>query len=130
MPASLRASRPSALVDAAAAPASAACPGLTLALIIAINTGFAAILSIEDSRPFWHPLITAQSLGLSIAYVVNAASPWDKTHPVWRLAAAVAIGTVIGFACWCLIKGPVIATSQATRIAELIATGIPRAGPW
>jgi hypothetical protein len=47
----------------------------TMALIIAINFGYAAIVSIEDSRPFWHPLITAQSMGLSIAYVVNAVSP-------------------------------------------------------
>ena len=39
----------------------------TFVLILAINTGYAAILSIEDVRPFWHPFVTAQSFGLSIA---------------------------------------------------------------
>jgi hypothetical protein len=34
-------------------------PWRTLALILAINVGIAAILSIEDTRPFWHPFITA-----------------------------------------------------------------------
>jgi hypothetical protein len=91
---------------------------LTFGLIIAINTGFAAILSIEDPRPFWHPLITAQSLGLSIAYVVNAISPWDKTHPVWRLVLAVAIGTLIGFSLLVLIKGPLLHQPGYT-VAEL-----------
>ena len=51
---------------------------LTILLIVAINTGFAAIMSIEDPRPFWHPLITAQCFGLAIAYAVNVASPWDE----------------------------------------------------
>ncbi|HET9763958.1 MAG TPA: hypothetical protein VFR50_10595, partial [Casimicrobiaceae bacterium] len=36
-----------------------------IALIIAINTGYAGMMSIEDTRPFWHPFITAQCLGLS-----------------------------------------------------------------
>jgi signal transduction histidine kinase len=77
----------------------------SFALILAINTGFAAILSIEDPRPFWHPFISAQCFGLSIAFVVNAVSPWDKTHPVWRLVFAVTIGTTIGMALLILIKG-------------------------
>jgi hypothetical protein len=91
----------------------------TVALIIAINTGYAAIMSIEDSRPFWHPLITCQSMGLSIAYVVNTVSPWDKTHPVWRLALAVAIGTLIGFSLLVLIKGPLL-HQQGYTLAELV----------
>jgi LytS/YehU family sensor histidine kinase len=77
----------------------------SFALILAVNTGFAAILSIEDPRSFWHPFITAQCFGLPIAYAVNAASPWAKTHPVWRLACAVAIGTSVGFVLLMLIKG-------------------------
>ncbi len=92
---------------------------LTLVLIIAINCGYAAILSVEDSRPFWHPLITAQSIGLSIAYVVNAASPWDKTHPVWRLVPAVIVGTLIGFSLLVLIKGPLLHQPGYT-LAELV----------
>jgi hypothetical protein len=78
-------------------------------LIVAINTGVAAILSLDDARPFWHPFISAQSFGLSIAYAVNAASPWDKPRPVWRLIVAVAIGTAIGVALLIAIKGYVIA---------------------
>src|SRR5213592_1708877 len=46
----------------------------TLALILAINTAVAAILYIEETRAFWHPFVTAQCFGLSIAYMVNAAS--------------------------------------------------------
>ncbi len=76
----------------------------TFALILAINTGYAASLSIDDVRPFWHPFVTAQSFGLSIAFVVNSFSPWDKTHPVWRLVGAVAIGSVLGMALVILIK--------------------------
>ena len=77
----------------------------TLALILAINTGFAAILKIEDPRPFWHPLISAQCFGLSIAFAVNALSPWEKTHPVWRLVFAVCLGTIAGMALVILLKG-------------------------
>jgi len=76
----------------------------TLALILCINTGYAAILYIEETRPFWHPFVTAQCMGLSIAYAVNAASPWEKTHPVWRLSLAVAIGSCVGLALIILIK--------------------------
>jgi len=76
----------------------------TILLIIAINTGVAAIMSIEDPRPFWHPFVSAQCFGLAIAYAVNAASPWEKTRPVWRLALAVAIGTALGYALVVFIK--------------------------
>jgi hypothetical protein len=80
----------------------------TVALILAINTGVAAILYIEETRPFWHPFITAQCFGLSIAYAVNAAAPWDKARPIWRLIAAVAIGTAVGLVLLVAIKGYVI----------------------
>ena len=33
---------------------------LTLLLIAAINTGIALVLWIDDTRPFWHPLVTVQ----------------------------------------------------------------------
>jgi signal transduction histidine kinase len=85
----------------------------TLALILAINTGFAALLFIDDTRPFWHPFITAQCFGLSIAYAVNAASPWEKTHPIWRLVFAVAIGAVAGCALMILVKGYSLADMRA-----------------
>jgi sensor histidine kinase YesM len=78
---------------------------LTLLLIAAINTGFAAILWIEDTRPFWHPLVSAQCFGFAIAYCVNVASPWEKRWPVARLIAAVAVGTVVGMLLVILVKG-------------------------
>ncbi len=92
----------------------------TVALILAINTGFAAILYIEETRPFWHPFITAQCFGLAIAYAVNAASPWEKTHPVWRLALAVAIGTATGYALVVLVKGYVLALNGYS-LRELVS---------
>jgi Histidine kinase/Histidine kinase-, DNA gyrase B-, and HSP90-like ATPase len=73
--------------------------------VLAINTGAAAMLSIEDARPFWHPFITAQTMGLMIAYAVNVAQPWTKSHPVWRLACAVALGSLIGVTLVVFIKG-------------------------
>ena len=79
-----------------------------VALIIAINTGYAAMMSIEDTRPFWHPFITAQCFGLSIAYFVNAAAPWYKPRPVLRLALAVAMGTALGYFLVFLVKGTII----------------------
>jgi sensor histidine kinase YesM len=78
---------------------------LTILLLAAINTGIAAVLWIEDTRPFWHPLVTVQLTGFSIAYCVNVAWPWDKSRPILRLAIAVAIGSFIGLALTILAKG-------------------------
>jgi sensor histidine kinase YesM len=77
----------------------------TLLLLAAINTGIAAVLWVDDARPFWHPLLTVQLYGFSIAYCVNAASPWEKRRPILRLAIAVAIGTLIGVTLTILVKG-------------------------
>src|SRR5207237_5592970 len=96
----------------------------TFALILAVNTGFAAILSIEDPRPFWHPFITAQCFGLSIAYAVNAISPWEKTHPVWRLVLAVALGSIVGMALVILIKGYGLGV-RGYRLVEVAAEPHP-----
>ena len=80
----------------------------SVGLILAINTGFAGILSIEDVRPFWHPFITAQAFGLAIAYCVRVAAPWGSAHPVRRLIGAVAAGTLIGVVLIIAIKGYII----------------------
>ncbi|MGH8850822.1 MAG: sensor histidine kinase [Casimicrobiaceae bacterium] len=80
----------------------------SVALILAINFGFAAILWIDDPRPFWHPLITAQCFGLSIAWAVNGARPWERGHPIWRLVGAVAIGTLLGFVLLLAVKIPLL----------------------
>ncbi|MEO5764771.1 MAG: histidine kinase [Casimicrobiaceae bacterium] len=77
----------------------------TILLIAAINTGIAGVLWIDDPRPFWHPLVTVQIYGFSIAYCVNVAQPWDKDSPIIRLALAAAVGAVIGVALVILVKG-------------------------
>ena len=77
----------------------------TVLLLAAINAGIAAVLWIDDPRPFWHPLLTVQLYGFSIAYCVNVAAPWSKPSPILRLAIAVAIGTCIGFTLTILVKG-------------------------
>ena len=80
----------------------------TVLLLLAINTGVAVLLSIEDPRPFWHPFMSAQVFGLTIAYVVNAAKPWGKTRPVLRLMCAVGIGTLLAIVILVAGKGYVI----------------------
>ncbi|MFO1310828.1 MAG: histidine kinase [Burkholderiales bacterium] len=77
----------------------------TVLLLAAINAGIAAVLWIDDARPFWQPLLTVQLYGFSIAYCVNAAAPWGKPSPILRLAIAVAIGTCIGVTLTILVKG-------------------------
>jgi sensor histidine kinase YesM len=77
----------------------------TVLLIAAINTGIAGLLWIEDTRPFWHPLVSAQCFGFAIAYCVNVASPWEKTWPVARLMGAVAAGTALGMLLVMAVKG-------------------------
>ena len=89
----------------------------TFLLIVAVNTGIAAIMSIEDPRPFWHPLVSTQCMGLAIAYAVNAASPWERPRPVWRLVWAVAIGAAIGFMLILLIKGAILRLDGYTPAA-------------
>jgi len=73
-------------------------------LIAAISTGIAAVLWIDDPRPFWHPWITCQIYGFCIAYCVNVARPWLSPRPILRLAIAVAIGAIIGHALMVPIK--------------------------
>src|SRR5215470_2919390 len=79
-----------------------------LALILAINTGIAGLLFIEETRPFWHPFISAQSIGLSIAFAVRLVAPWRRTYPIWRLVGAVFAGTVVGLLILVAIKGYII----------------------
>ena len=74
-------------------------------LIVLVNTGFAAVFWIEDPRPFWHPLVSAQCDGLAIAYCVNAAGPWASNSPLRRLAVAVVIGAAIGIVLTIVLKG-------------------------
>ena len=77
----------------------------TLLLIAAINTGIALVLWIDDARPFWHPLLTVQLYGFSIAYCVNVAAPWDHPTPLRRLVVASLVGALIGVVLVILLKG-------------------------
>ena len=81
------------------------CKWQTVLLLAAISTGIATILWVDDTRPFWQPLLTAQLYGFAIAYCVNAVSPWEKSRPVLRLVAAVAVGTLLGGTLTILVKG-------------------------
>ena len=78
---------------------------ITIALIAAINTGIAGVLWIDDMRPFWHPFVSVQIQGFSIAYCVNVARPWDSDHPLRRLIVAVCIGSIVGIVLVILVKG-------------------------
>jgi len=77
----------------------------TLLLIAAINTSIALILWIDDTRAFWHPLLTVQLYGFSIAYCVNVAAPWDHDNPLRRLVLASIVGAVIGVVLVIVFKG-------------------------
>jgi sensor histidine kinase YesM len=76
----------------------------TLLLIVAINTGIACVLWIDDPRPFWHPLVTAQCYGLAIAYCVNVAKPWDRQKPIRTLMLSIAAGALIGVVLVIVLK--------------------------
>ena len=71
------------------------------------------MLWIDDPRPFWHPLVTVQIYGFTIAYCVNVAQPWDKDSPIIRLACAAAVGALIGVLLVILVKG-----YSATHVRE------------
>src|SRR5438093_9861656 len=85
----------------------------TLLLILAINTGIALVLWIDDTRPFWHPLLTVQLYGLAIAYCVNVAAPWDHDKPLRRLAIAAAAGSLIGVVLVIVVNGYPLAAVRA-----------------
>lgn len=95
-----------------------------LGLIVAINTGVALLLFTEETRAFWHPFISAQSVGLSIAYAVNAAQPWESPHPLRRLIGAVAAGTVVGMLLLLSIKGYIVGDPEY-RLGDLHGHGAP-----
>jgi len=73
-------------------------------LVAAVNAAIALALWTEDPRPYWHPFITAQCFGFVIAYCVRVASPWDHPTPIRRIAAAVAVGAVLGMVLATVVK--------------------------
>lgn len=79
----------------------------TLLLIVAIDTGVALLLwsGERDGRPFWQPLVTTQLTGLSIAYCLNVAAPWNHDTPLRRVTIATLVGSLIGLALVIVVKG-------------------------
>jgi sensor histidine kinase YesM len=79
----------------------------TLLLILAIDTGVALVLWIDEhnTRSFWQPFLTVQLNGLAIAYCVNVAAPWDHDTPLRRLAIATLAGSLIGLVLVIVVKG-------------------------
>ena len=92
-------------------------------IIVLVCTSIAGVYWIEDPRPFWHPLVTVQAYGLSIAYCVNASQPWDSPRPLVKLMIAVAIGALMGCALTILLKGytpAYVMDKQKTFILNLV----------
>jgi signal transduction histidine kinase len=77
----------------------------SILLIACINTAIALVLWQEDARAFWHPLLTVQLYGFSIAYCVNAAQPWRHARGLRWLIGAAAVGALIGVALVIAVKG-------------------------
>ena len=65
----------------------------TLLLVLAINTGIAAVLWIDDTRPFWHPLMTVQTHRLLDRLLrQRRAAVGPRATPCGAWPCAVAIG--------------------------------------
>ncbi len=75
-----------------------------LFLIAAMNTAIALLVWVEDPRPFWHPFVSVQLSGFAVAYCVNVAAPWNKRHPIPRLALAVAVGSLLALVLIVIVK--------------------------
>lgn len=78
---------------------------MTLLSIVAIDTGIAILLWINEHQPFWHPFVSVQLHGLAMAYCVNAAAPWERDQPLRRLAAATLVGALVGLLLVIVVKG-------------------------
>jgi sensor histidine kinase YesM len=76
----------------------------SILLIAAVNSGIAGITSIDDPRPFWHPFVSTQCLGFSVAYFVNLFSPWTKRRAILNLLVAVCLGAATGTLLIILVK--------------------------
>ena len=99
-----------AMTDLVARAAAALRAGLrfnltTLGLILAIDTGIALLLWInEDQQPFWQPFVSVQLHGLAMAYCINVAAPWDHDRPLRRVTIATLVGALIGLLLVIVVK--------------------------
>jgi sensor histidine kinase YesM len=76
----------------------------TLGLIFAIDTGIALLLWINEHQPFWQPFVSVQVHGLTMAYCINVAAPWDHDRPLPRLLIATLVGAFIGLVLVIVVK--------------------------
>jgi sensor histidine kinase YesM len=100
---------------------------LSIFLVAALNTGIALALWIDDPRPFWHPFVTVQLYGFSIAYCVNVVSPWDRPRAFRRLLGAVAVGALIGVLLVIVAKGydrAYVASHASIFVGNVVASMI------
>lgn len=77
---------------------------MALLSIVAIDTGIALLLWLQEHRAFWQQFVSAQLHGLAIAYCVNAARPWESDRPLRRLVAATLVGALAGLLLVIVVK--------------------------
>ena len=70
---------------------------MALLSIVAIDTGIALLLWLQEHQSFWQPFVSVQLHGLAIAYCVNATRPWEGDKPLRRLVAVTGASNLIGF---------------------------------
>ena len=104
-----------------AAPRSArasARPGSRSLLIVAINTGIAAILWIEDPRPFWHPFVTRPVLRPRDRLLRQRRVALGQDAPDLRGCCARGRGRDASSATCCVILVKGYSCCRATRCAS------------
>jgi hypothetical protein len=77
---------------------------MALLSIVAIDTGIALLLWLQEHRAFWQQFVSAQLHGLAIAYCVNATRPWESDKPLRRLAGATLVGALVGLLLVIVVK--------------------------
>jgi sensor histidine kinase YesM len=77
---------------------------MALLSIVAIDTGIALLLWLQEHRAFWQQFVSAQLHGLAIAYCVNATRPWESDRPLRRLVAATFVGALVGLLLVIVVK--------------------------
>jgi len=77
---------------------------MALLSIVAIDTGIALLMWLQEHRSFWQPFVSVQLHGLAIAYCVNATRPWDGDKPLRRLVGATLVGALVGLLLVIVVK--------------------------
>jgi len=81
--------------------------------IFLLNLGIAALVGIDDPRPFIHQFISIEVAGFAMAYWVRCFEPWRSGRPLRTTALAVFIAAVTGTALTVALKvGSGLSTPQ------------------